>query len=159
MERLMRLLLCIVIGAALYAFWQVAQAQTVPGVVYSFVGQDNIGKTICKPGYTATIRPSVSYTNGLKKRLMRSQKLTGTLADYELDHMISLELGGSPDSEQNLWMQPYAGTCGARKKDAIETRLHGLVCAGKVSLKTAQHEIRTDWVKSYNRRIGPLECK
>lgn len=140
--------------------WHAASAgQSMPGVVYAFVGQDNIDRTICTPGFTESIRPSTTFTNRLKVRMHHDEQLTGTPADYELDHMISLELGGHPSDVRNLWMQPYGGRCNARDKDRIETRLHRMVCTGKISLKAAQHEIATDWVGSYNKRIGLLECK
>ena len=155
MDRITKFFLWLVIAAALYAFWEVAQAQ---GVASSSVDQSNVGSTICVAGYTDSVRPPASYTNGLKRRLMRSQKLSGTPADYELDHLISLELGGHPTDERNLWMQPYEGKCNARDKDRLETRLKRLVCTGHITLHQAQHEIATDWVASYNKRIGPLAC-
>jgi hypothetical protein len=39
-------------------------------------------------------------------------------------------------------------------KDVLERRLCNLVCNGKVDLKTAQHEIATDWIKTYQRYIA-----
>ena len=65
----------------------------VPGEVNPAVTQDTIHQTICVSGYTATIRPTVSYTNDLKRRLLAEQHLKGTIGDYELDHFIPLELG------------------------------------------------------------------
>jgi len=38
-----------------------------PGVRYSRVTHLTISKTVCKSGWTATIRPPTSYTNALKK--------------------------------------------------------------------------------------------
>lgn len=73
----------------------------------------------------------------------------------EDDHLISIELGGSNDNK-NRWPQPYAGQWGARKKDALETHLHYLVCRGALPLSTAQREIRTNWVASYQRRYARI---
>ncbi|BEP14824.1 hypothetical protein acdb102_31350 [Acidothermaceae bacterium B102] len=67
---------------------------------------------------------------------------------YELDHLISLELGGS-NAASNLWPEPLLGATGARIKDKIENKLHALVCDGKISLKIAQHAIATNWYKAY----------
>jgi len=39
------------------------------------VGQTSIQQTICVPGWTVSVRPSTSYTNGLKLKLMREQGL------------------------------------------------------------------------------------
>ncbi|CAB4126976.1 hypothetical protein UFOVP254_20 [uncultured Caudovirales phage] len=114
----------------------------------------NIQQTICVPGWTKTVRPPVSYTNRIKRDLLES----GELSDYELDHLTPIELGGHPRDPDNLWMQPWEGKCGARKKDVLETKLKRLVCANEVRLRDAQNAINSDWVKAYNRWIGPLEC-
>jgi hypothetical protein len=65
---------------------------------------------------------------------------------YELDHLISLELGGD-NAEANLWPEPHdrSGIPGSQTKDGIENRLHNLVCAGRVDLAAAQHAIATNW--------------
>jgi hypothetical protein len=72
---------------------------------------------------------------------------------HEVDHLISLELGGS-NAIRNLWPEPYAGRWGARTKDVLENRLHDLVCAGELSLVAAQHQESTDWVAAYLRYVG-----
>jgi hypothetical protein len=69
---------------------------------------------------------------------------------YELDYLIAPELGGSTDV-RNLWPQSYAGPWNARLKDALEDRLHALVCAGGVDLRTAQREIADDWIQAYKK--------
>jgi hypothetical protein len=72
---------------------------------------------------------------------------------HEVDHLISLELGGS-NAIGNLWPEPYAGVWGARTKDVLENRLHDLVCSGMLSLPKAQHLEATDWVAAYRRFVG-----
>jgi hypothetical protein len=69
---------------------------------------------------------------------------------YEVDYLIDPELGGSNDI-QNLWPEPYSTTWNARVKDALEDRLHELVCSGDVSLTTAQREIATNWIAAYKK--------
>lgn len=63
---------------------------------------------------------------------------------YEIDHLVSLELGGSNDSK-NLWPQPYFPKPGAKEKDTVENALHRQVCSGKTTLAAAQRAIATDW--------------
>jgi hypothetical protein len=65
---------------------------------------------------------------------------------YELDHLISLELGGD-NAQANLWPEPHdrAGFPGSQTKDAAENRLHDLVCSGRLDLAAAQHAIATNW--------------
>lgn len=71
--------------------------------------------------------------------------------DYEIDYLISPGLGGTEDV-RNLWPEPYhARVWNARVKDALEERLHELVCSGQVDLSTAQHDIATDWIAAYKK--------
>jgi len=72
-------------------------------------------------------------------------------ADFEVDYLITPELGGSDDI-RNLWPEPYTSTAWtASVKDALEDRLHELVCQGHVDLYTAQREISTDWIAAYKK--------
>src|SRR5207237_4646192 len=50
---------------------------------------------------------------------------------HEVDHLISLELGGS-NVIRNLWPEPYVGQWGARTKDVLENRLLELVCGARL---------------------------
>jgi hypothetical protein len=61
---------------------------------------------------------------------------------YELDHLIPLELGGSNDL-RNLWPEPGPIP---NPKDRVEDRLHRAVCAGTLTLATAQRRIATNWL-------------
>lgn len=81
--------------------------ECTPGVINSNVTQDNIENTICVPGFSKGIRPPTSYTTPLEIKLMKSYGFTGDRKDYELDHLISLQLGGSPKDVKNLWPEPY----------------------------------------------------
>ena len=132
---------------------------SVPGAINPNVTQSNINQTICLSGWTKTIRPPVSTTNKIKASLMKSKHLAGKMSDYELDHDISLQLGGAPIDPNNLWMQPYAGPGGARLKDAVETTLNSEVCSGKITLDHAQKVISTNWVDAYNVRYPKTPIK
>jgi len=73
--------------------------------------------------------------------------------DYEVDYLITPELGGADDI-RNLWPQPYgAKNWSASAKDQLEDRLHEMVCDGKLDLPTAQHEISTDWIGAYKKYV------
>jgi len=67
---------------------------------------------------------------------------------YEIDHLVSLELGGSNDVK-NLWPQPYNPRPAAKEKDIVENWLHAQVCSGKIDLSTAQQEIASDWYQVF----------
>ena len=114
-----------------------------PGVIDPRVTQANIQTTICKSGYTATVRPPTSYTNALKIQQIREYGYSDTnVKDYEEDHLISLEIGGNPTDPKNLWPEfPHS----PNPKDKIENELHKKVCAGQMTLAEAQKEISTNW--------------
>jgi hypothetical protein len=105
---------------------------------------------ICRPGYASAVR---DVPDSLKQAVYDRYGVTWVPDAHEVDHLISLELGGS-NSIRNLWPEPYAGRWGARTKDVLENRLHDLVCAGALSLASAQHQEATDWVAAYRRYVG-----
>lgn len=82
-------------------------SKCTPGVLNDNVTQDNIKDTICQPGFTKTIRPPTKYTTPLEIELMKSYGFDGNCKDFELDHLISLQLGGHPKAVKNLWPEPY----------------------------------------------------
>jgi hypothetical protein len=70
---------------------------------------------------------------------------------YEVDYLITPALGGADDI-RNLWPQSsIAAVWNARVKDALEDRLHDLVCEGDLDLKTAQRDIASDWIAAYKK--------
>jgi hypothetical protein len=67
----------------------------------------------------------------------------------EVDHLISLGLGGSNDPK-NLWPEPYTGVpWNARLKDRLENELHDEICDGQLGVKQAQGMILANWVVAY----------
>ena len=65
---------------------------------------------------------------------------------FEIDHLVSLEIGGSNDIK-NLWPQSYCGNNNAHIKDVCENLSHKLVCDGTVKLEDAQKGIASNWIK------------
>ena len=112
----------------------------VPGEVDTHVTQSTIRTTICEHGYTAKVRPPRKVTDAIKRRLANG--LHGSPQDYELDHLIPLGLGGHATSANNLWLQGWPE---AASKDRDELRLHREVCAGRMTLEQAQHEMLATW--------------
>jgi hypothetical protein len=119
-----------------------ASPTRTPGVLNPDVSQANIRSTVCRHGWTDTIRPPVSYTNALKAKQMRQYREPGSLSDYQEDHLISLELGGSPTDPRNLWPEPYPR---ASDMDQTENELNAEVCSGQLTLAQAQQ--REDTIK------------
>ena len=101
---------------------------------------------ICTPHYTETVR---HVTMKMKKQVFKLYGIDQYSDSFEVDHLISLELGGSNDIK-NLWPESYTTTpYNARDKDALENRLHKLVCQGKIPLIQAQKEIAEDSIKAH----------
>ena len=110
-----------------------------PGRFNAGVRQSTIKKTICKSGWTKTVRPPVSYTNALKIMQMLLYEETGSPSHYEEDHFIPLELGGAPRNPKNLWPEPHSQS---KLSDPLENKLKRQVCKGIMKLKKARAAIR-----------------
>jgi hypothetical protein len=138
-------------GGGLYAR---ADAHCTPGALNPAVTQSTISSTICRSGWTRTVRPRVSITEPEKLASMRAYGDHGPASRYEYDHLVPLELGGAANDARNLWPEPdYAESGGFYKnpKDELENALKRLVCAGRVSLSRAQRSIALDWPAAYRR--------
>jgi hypothetical protein len=102
-----------------------------------------VRKTICVLGWTKTVRPPWSYTNGVKAKLLRDRGLDQSqMTAYELDHIVPLALGGHPSERANLVLQDWPQ---ANRKDRLERRLQVLVCRGELKLSAAQSCIAKNW--------------
>jgi hypothetical protein len=119
----------------------------------------------CSPG---------AYSSGLRKRVICSSSFrTGPIrnvpeaekfaveAEYgmaprhygrtlEIDHIVSLELGGSNDIA-NLFPERAPGY---HAKDQLENELHDRVCAGTMRLRDVQRRIATDWQALFRTVFG-----
>jgi len=115
-----------------------------PGAVLPVTKED-----ICVPGYSKKVR---NVPVSVKRKVYAAYGITSYKSgEYEIDHLISLQLGGS-NSVKNLWPQSYqTQPWNAHVKDALENRLHSEVCKGNIDLATAQREIATDWVAAYQK--------
>ena len=90
----------------------------------------------------ARSRPGSSVRNvpeSLKDKAYTRYHIKRVAYAYEVDHLVSLELGGS-NAITNLWPEHYYNPWGARTKDRLEGKLHALVCSGRLSLASAQRQ-------------------
>jgi hypothetical protein len=71
----------------------------------------------------------------------------------EIDHIVSLELGGSNDIA-NLYPEPGSGAASYQVKDKLENKLHDLVCTGAMTLRAAQRGIASNWETLYKHVFG-----
>lgn len=97
---------------------------------------------VCKPGYAASVR---DVPQSEKQQVYAMYGISSHYpGEYEVDHEISLELGGSNDIK-NLWPEAALPKPGFHEKDKVEGYLHSQVCSGKMSLSDAQTKIATNW--------------
>ena len=114
-----------------------------PGAILSTGTKD----AICKSGYAKSVR---NVPDSEKKQVYSEYGITShTPGQYEVDHLVSLELGGSNEIA-NLWPELASPKPGFHEKDKVENYLHDQVCSGAVSLQQAQTEIATNWLAVYN---------
>lgn len=125
-----------------------------PGATNPDVTPNDVGSTICASGWTATVRPPASYTEALKTRQLIAYGEAGPLRDYEEDHLIPLELGGSPASAQNLWPEPGSSP---NTKDSVEDAARRAVCDGRLTLAQAQQGMAADWI-SLGEQLGVVRA-
>ncbi|MEO9255908.1 MAG: HNH endonuclease signature motif containing protein [Tepidiformaceae bacterium] len=101
---------------------------------------------VCVSGYATKARDVSTST---KTRVYAEYGIKSHApGEYEIDHIIALQLGGSNDI-RNLWPQPAEPRPGFHEKDDLAVKLHELVCAGRVDLVTAQQAMAVDWYASY----------
>ena len=113
-----------------------------PGAVFSGVTVAEI----CRSGYASSVR---NVPESEKQQAYAEYGIVShTSGQYEVDHLISLELGGSNELA-NLWPEAAEPTPGFHQKDAVENYLHAQVCDGKLSLSDAQQKIATNWLAVY----------
>lgn len=120
-----------------------------PGSADPAVTQHNIGSTICRAGWTQTVRPPESQTEHAKYDITYPAYGLSDGTTSELDHDVPLELGGSNDIT-NLW--PELGSL-PNPKDAVERALNRAVCDGRVSLSAARRAIAANW-ETAEKRLG-----
>ena len=113
-----------------------------PGAILPNVTKDQV----CTPGYASSTR---NVPQSEKNQVYAEYGIKShTTGQYEVDHLVSLELGGSNDIS-NLWPEAAEPKPGFHEKDSVENYLHDQVCSGAITLADAQREIATNWLAVY----------
>lgn len=113
-----------------------------PSAIFSTVTKTQV----CTSGYSSTVRNVP--TNEKNQVYAEYGILAHNTGEYEVDHFISLELGGSNDIA-NLWPEAASPTPGFHEKDKVENYLHTQLCSGNISLPEAQELISVYWLDVY----------
>jgi len=117
-----------------------------PGGVISSATKDEI----CQPSYSSSVR---NVSESTKEEVFKEYGIVSrTTGEYEVDHLISLELGGSNDIS-NLWPEPANPVPGFHEKDKVENYLHTLLCKENKPLKDIQLQISEDWLSVYKEMV------
>jgi hypothetical protein len=107
---------------------------------------------VCRSHYSSAVRNVSSSTKAsIYARYGLTAHFDGRTG--EVDHLVSLELGGS-NSPANLWPEAAGATYGSHQKDRLENELHAEVCGGAITLRAAQRAIARNWVAAYRARFG-----
>ncbi|MEO7002118.1 MAG: HNH endonuclease signature motif containing protein [Ktedonobacterales bacterium] len=119
-----------------------ADPACTPGAIFPNATTDQI----CQSGYSSSVR---NVPTSEKNQVYAEYGIAShSPGQYEVDHLVSLELGGSNDIS-NLWPEAASPTPGFHQKDSVENYLHSQVCSGAVTLQQAQVEIATNWLQVY----------
>lgn len=98
---------------------------------------------ICKAGYTSQVR---DVPSDVKDQVYAEYGVKShSPGEYEVDHLVSLELGGSNDIA-NLWPEAAEPRPGFHEKDQVENFLHQQVCSGAMDLNQAQVTEAQNWL-------------
>lgn len=130
--------------AGCVASYNLPDNSCTPGAVFEGVSKEQL----CTFGYTKAVRDVSAQT---KREVYAAYGIDHhAKGEYQIDHLISLELGGSND-DSNLWPQPANPVPGYHEKDRFENYLHDQICAGKLKLTDAQQSVALDWVGAYKK--------
>jgi hypothetical protein len=115
------------------------------------------------PGYANRIGGGVRNVPESEKKAVFSEYHIVPSGNYEIDHLISLELGGANDIK-NLWPQSYlTRPWNAHVKDKLEDWMAASVrhtfkdkgaAAATTLLNQYQAEIAHDWIAAYSKYLG-----
>ena len=150
---------CSAFGAQCLSLGGLPDPRCTPGALNPAVTQATLSKTVCKPGWSAAVRPSTSYTNKLKLRSIREYGWPRGIRSYEGDHDVPLTAGGSPTSTKNIWAEPRYGDWNSLDKDRLEWRLHRMLCHGEITLAQDQYVWLTSWKDGYQEYICSTASK
>jgi hypothetical protein len=115
-----------------------------PGVI----GSTSVSQ-ICRRGYARSVRLG-EYDPRWEKISRDVYEAYDVERDrrHVVDHLIPLEIGGSPDDERNVWPQDKAQSF---EKDRVENALHAAVCYRRgfhglhLTLQQAQRSVAQSW--------------
>lgn len=127
-----------------------------PRLTPGAVGHHTLAQ-VCTANFSATIRKT---TPAMKAEIYRRYGVKHHKpGQYEIDHRIPLSLDGA-DSLENLSAQSYTGPWNAHVKDALEDRIHALVChQHTLTLAEGQQVFLGNWIDAYQKFVKEKHIK
>jgi hypothetical protein len=114
-----------------------------PGAIFPNATKDEI----CVPGYSRSVR---NVSSQKKESIYAAYGISSrSPGQYKIDHLISLQLGGSNDTA-NLFPKAAEPRPGFHEKDRVENYLHAQMCAGTITLLESQLLISRHWLEVYD---------
>jgi len=123
-----------------------------PGAYYSGLTK----AVICSAGFHTSDVRNVPDSEKHQVEVEYGLAPKGYGSTLEIDHIVSLELGGSNDIA-NLYPEKATlpgGAPGFHVKDKLENTLHDLVCDGTMTHQSVQRQIAANWQALYKRVFG-----
>jgi len=105
-----------------------------PGAIHPHVTDATLKSTVCRRGgYTSTVRPPTSVTNSEKRLAQAAYGQSDGPSAYELDHLVPLELGGTPNSAANLWPEPGSSPNAKDRRSWGADKAHCTICSARTA--------------------------
>jgi hypothetical protein len=111
-------------------------------------------QVVCGKGFRTSEYRNVTQSTKRAVEAAYGMKARSYGKALEIDHIVSLELGGSNDAA-NLFPELAKPLPGYHEKDRLENRLHDVVCTDHaMTLRQAQRAIARDWRRLYAKVFG-----
>lgn len=120
-----------------------------PGAYYSKLTK----AVICSAGFRTSSIRNVPQSEKYAVEIEYGMAPARYGRTLEIDHIVSLELGGSNDIA-NLFPEKISPPPGYKVKDRLENEVHDWVCADKIRLRPAQRQIAANWQALYRKVFG-----
>ncbi len=114
-----------------------------PGAIFPNATREEI----CVPGYSRSVR---NVSSQKKESIYAAYGISSrSPGQYKIDHLISLQLGGSNETA-NLFPKAAEPRPGFHEKDEVENYLHAQMCLGTITLRESQLLISRHWLDVYH---------
>jgi len=146
--------MCGLVAACAMALPAIAAAQ-LPNSFKTPGAADKVDtKKLCAANFDSTVKPMADWqkNDALTRYGVRPESFDGVL-----EHVVPVSLGGTNDPD-NLYPFHPQGEFTADAKAQLATKLHDMVCDGKITLKQAQEVFKKDWTKGYKQYVQALNA-